>query len=63
MHLLSVITILAQEQTSEAKDLYPHVAELIVGAVGFLVLFLRSPGPTPPSPARPWSIAIARSCR
>ena len=40
MHLLSVITILAQEQTSEAKDLYPHVAELIVGAVGFLVLLL-----------------------
>jgi F-type H+-transporting ATPase subunit b len=40
MHLLSVIKILAQEETSEAKDLYPHVAELIVGAVGFLVLLL-----------------------
>ncbi len=31
MHALSVITILAQEQISEAKDLYPKLAELILG--------------------------------
>ena len=31
--------ILAAEKVSEAKDLYPHVNELIVGLVAFAILF------------------------
>jgi F-type H+-transporting ATPase subunit b len=37
----SMIGILAQEaeKVSEAKDLYPHVSELIVGLIAFAILF------------------------
>jgi F-type H+-transporting ATPase subunit b len=31
--------LLAQEEVSEAKDLYPKLAELILGALGFAILF------------------------
>jgi F-type H+-transporting ATPase subunit b len=33
------LAVLAQESVSDKKDLYPHAAELIVGAVAFAVLF------------------------
>jgi F-type H+-transporting ATPase subunit b len=41
--LLARITLLAQEEevahTNEKEDLYPHLNELIVGAIAFAVLF------------------------
>jgi F-type H+-transporting ATPase subunit b len=39
MHVF--IALIAQEATevSEAKDLYPHVSELVVGAIAFGILF------------------------
>ena len=41
MHALfaTVVGLLAQEPVSEAKDLYPKLAELIAGAIGFGILF------------------------
>jgi F-type H+-transporting ATPase subunit b len=36
---VSSIAVLAQEAVSDKKDLYPHAAELIVGAVSFAILF------------------------
>lgn len=36
---ISSIAVLAQEAVSDKKDLYPHAAELIVGAVAFAILF------------------------
>ena len=36
---VSIIAVLAQEAVSDKKDLYPHAAELLVGAVAFAILF------------------------
>jgi F-type H+-transporting ATPase subunit b len=33
------IAVLAQEAVSDKEDLYPHAAELIVGAIAFAILF------------------------
>jgi len=33
------LALLAQESTSDKKDLYPHASELIVGAIAFGILF------------------------
>ena len=37
--MIGLISVLAQESVSDKEDLYPHAAELIVGAVAFGVLF------------------------
>lgn len=37
--MIGLISVLAQETVSDKEDLYPHAAELIVGAVAFGVLF------------------------
>jgi F-type H+-transporting ATPase subunit b len=37
--VIGLISVLAQETVSDKEDLYPHAAELIVGAVAFGVLF------------------------
>jgi F-type H+-transporting ATPase subunit b len=39
--LATIVSLLAQteEKTNDAKDLYPHWEELIVGAVAFAILF------------------------
>jgi F-type H+-transporting ATPase subunit b len=37
--VIGLISVLAQESVSDKEDLYPHAAELIVGAVAFGVLF------------------------
>jgi F-type H+-transporting ATPase subunit b len=34
------LALIAQENVSDKEDLYPHAAELIVGAVAFAVLFV-----------------------
>jgi F-type H+-transporting ATPase subunit b len=36
---VSSIAVLAQEAASDKEDLYPHAAELIVGAIAFAILF------------------------
>jgi F-type H+-transporting ATPase subunit b len=36
---LTTNLLLAQEEVSEAKDLYPHLSELILGAIAFGILF------------------------
>jgi F-type H+-transporting ATPase subunit b len=36
---VSSIAVLAQEAVSNKEDLYPHAAELIVGAIAFAILF------------------------
>jgi F-type H+-transporting ATPase subunit b len=36
---VSSIAVLAADAVSDKKDLYPHAAELIVGAVSFAILF------------------------
>jgi F-type H+-transporting ATPase subunit b len=37
--VIGLISVLAQETVSDKEDLYPHAAELLVGAVAFGVLF------------------------
>jgi F-type H+-transporting ATPase subunit b len=37
--VIGLISVLAQESVSDKEDLYPHAAELIVGAVAFAFLF------------------------
>jgi F-type H+-transporting ATPase subunit b len=37
--VIGLISVLAQESVSDKEDLYPHAAELIVGAVAFVFLF------------------------
>ncbi len=37
--LATIATLLAQEKTNDAKDLYPHWGELIVGVIAFAILF------------------------
>ena len=37
--MIGLISVLAQETVSDKEDLYPHAAELLVGAVAFGVLF------------------------
>ena len=39
MHLLIAASLLAAENISDKKDLYPHASELIVGAIAFGILF------------------------
>lgn len=36
---IGTITLIAQEEVSEAEDIYPHLSELIVGAIAFGILF------------------------
>jgi F-type H+-transporting ATPase subunit b len=37
--VIGLISVLAQETVSDKEDLYPHAAELLVGAIAFGVLF------------------------
>ena len=40
MHSLIAVVVAAAEETSDKKDLYPHLSELIVGAIAFAILFV-----------------------